>query len=189
MISGPHAIGKTTTAKAIAEKTDSLLVGSIAGFVAQRLKYKIDNNPANIDTAKYQQEVLNGFELVCEATYGNNRVFDRSPLDFTVYLALALRGDLSLHNSIMHHYSRRCIELTNRHCDVLILPQADLNETYESKPGRPAFTEKQKQFRKDYSEMLNLYRLSIDSRVKVFNVPVDKQYEKRVKYIMKGLDK
>jgi nicotinamide riboside kinase len=183
MISGPHAIGKSTTARALASSLEAMFMASIAGPVAQKMKYEIDKNPQPVQVIEYQYEVLKCVEFMYDATALVDTVFDRSPLDSAAYLHLALRDDPAF-DKVTDEYINLCVQLTNEHCDYLVLPYADLSTPYDDKLGRPTYTPEQMNFRYDYSRVLERLVSRLDPTVNVIIVPDDKQYERRTKYIL-----
>lgn len=186
MVTGPHAIGKTTTAKEIADLTGRLFIGSIAALVAKRLNFDFDTNTSPVDRAKYQFEILKGSEFIYEATALVPTIHDRSPLDFAAYLALSLI-DHSQYDNIVKEYVHMCVQYTNDYCDVLVIPETDLTEPYEDKDGRPRFTDEQITYRERYAKVLNIMVDRLSSTVKVIRVPKDKQFGDRTKFILDQL--
>jgi deoxyadenosine/deoxycytidine kinase len=186
MISGPHAIGKSQTAKEISDRIGYLFVTSVAGLVAQKLEYRFDEKPSTYQVIRFQKELTKITEFIYAATILADTIHDRSPLDFAAYLTLKLSHTTMLDN-VISTYQDFCIELTNEFCDVLVIPQADLEEPYEDKLGRPKFTKEQIDFRKNYSEELERLISRLDTKVAIIRVPEDKQYDKRVAHILHDL--
>lgn len=184
MFAGPHGIGKTTTAKQIAEHTDYMLVTSVANKVAKSMRFDLNAKFNPMDAAKYQYEVLKVLGFIYEATEYGDTVFDRSPLDSAVYLTMALR-DNPEYTDLIHEYTDSCVALTNKYCHVLVIPEADLTQPYEDKDNRPRFDEKQAEYRQDYMDLLD--HLAEKVTCQVIRVPVDKQYKKRFNFIKKAL--
>lgn len=188
MISGPHAIGKTTTAEELANKLGYLFIGSVASIVAKKLKFDIDKNFNPIDISKYQYEILNGLQFVYDATKYVDTIADRSPLDSAVYLTLALEGETDFYN-VVGEYRQTCLDMINQTCNVLILPEADLEGSYEEKFGRPKFTEHQKEYRKRYQQELDSLVKQISPDIRVIRVPIEKQFSDRTSFILNELER
>jgi hypothetical protein len=186
MIAGPHAIGKSTTATALSAALDYGMVGSIAGPLAKRLRFDLNENPKPVDIAKYQLELEKAFELVLIATDSMKTVYDRSPLDLAAYTTLGLRDNPEL-DDFLKSYVDTCIHMTSRYCDVLILPEADLEAPYEDKGNRPKFDEDQAQYRTDYAGLIDYYVERLAATVKVIRIPAIKQYGARVDFVLEQL--
>jgi hypothetical protein len=186
MISGPHAIGKSHTAKSLAYELGYASIGSTAGFVAEKMHYKF-GEALPLEIAEYQGQVAKAFEFVMEATKECDTVFDRSPLDFATYLTMEL-GKTPDFDTVIKSYQEYCVELTKKYCDVLILPMADYSESYDIKAGRPAFNMEQVNYRQSYADLLEYFveQLPKDN-IKVITVPIDKQYGQRVNYLLARL--
>lgn len=189
MISGPHAIGKTTTAEKVAERYPSMLyMPSIAGRIAKEMGYDLNANPAAKDTLNYQWTLLEAVTTQYEATQEINTIYDRSPLDGAAYARLQLRDckdDIILEE--LKRYMTQCALTTMAYCDLLIMPQADLTLPYNDKGNRPSFSEAQVKYRQTYAEMIKGYAEGCQL-VKKLYVPVDKQYDDRIDYIWDWLE-
>lgn len=187
MLSGPHAIGKSETARKLSANLNYVFVTSIAGFLAKKESYDI-NNACAYDIISYQNELFSTFEAIHEAMKENRCVFDRSPLDFAVYNIIQLEKLTQNYKGLMKSYAEECIKLTVQTCDLLIIPEADLEEEYEHKDGRPACDEGFVKYRERYVELLNqLVAATEECGVKVIRVPAEHQYEERLEYIYKEM--
>jgi hypothetical protein len=190
MIAGPHAIGKTTTAKKLAEiYPDLFYVPSFAQRVARDMGYDLNKSPSPREVLAYQERVLMTFQMSYEATFEMSTLYDRSPLDFAVYTCLQLR-DCDEHEiqDALNKYIHECIESTKAYCDCLIIPQADLTAEYESKDNRPEFSDEQVSYREDYAALLEEYTSKVSHFTKIIRVPVSEQYDDRIAYIMSQLE-
>ena len=189
MISGPHAIGKTTTAKALVKAFPTLtFIPSLATTVANELDFDLNKNPSQEEIMNYQERLLASYKFHFELTEKTNSIYDRSPLDLMAYLALGI-GDEASPEMLerVGKYGAKCADLMMKHCDCLILPEADLTEKYDSKEKRPECTPEQIKYRSDYTTLINHCAASLESRVKVVKVPAEFQYEERVDYLVKQL--
>lgn len=183
MITGPHAIGKTTTATKLYEKhPDYMFLPSVAGKIAKDMDYDLNDNPTPQETLAYQKRLLTAFQMQYETTLELDTVFDRSPLDLAAYLYLQLKNVIELQDEVQK-YIQQCILTTMGYCHYLIIPEADLEEPYETKGNRPAYSEEQVLYRKEYIELVKKWAEDTKHLCKVIHVPVDKQYDERIKFI------
>lgn len=191
MISGPHAIGKSTTAKKVAEKFDFLFVNSFAGKIAKEMGYDLNSKERSPDDIlKYQWAVLKAFQMHFEATTETDTIYDRSPLDFAVYTVMELQkyDTFGTHTRKVAEYVKECVKTTDGYCDILFIPEADLEAAYEDKGNRPTFSEEQVAYRKQYQRILKLFAGDLKI-AKAIVVPEDKQYDERVAFISEVMEK
>lgn len=190
MITGPHAIGKTTTAESLAKLHPKLLfIPSFAGGIAKEMNYDLNKNPSIAETLAYQNRVLTAFEMSYDITLDENTIYDRSPLDFAAYTVLQLVRKANKEELIeLHNYIERCITATMGFCDYLVIPEADLTVPYENKGNRPEFSEEQIEYRKKYSNLINMYANRVKDYPTIIRVPVGYQYEDRVKFIEDAIE-
>lgn len=187
MITGPHGIGKTETAKELAFQLGYQFAPSVASRVAKKLRFSINNDNTLKEVLDYQYDVL---EAAKEEYFKNKKkkvVYDRSPLDFLTYTALSYKKfpkeEREDYEDNLLHYSMECIMLLSNYKPVLIYPEADLKEDYPDKYNRPKVGEGFE--RSEYADLL-LNKFSVIDTKKIV-VPVKYQYEERVKFIMKEL--
>lgn len=182
MLCGPHNIGKSQTCEKLTEILSGFkYVESPVSNIAKEMGYNLNANPAPKQVIDFQWRVLKEFEqLYLENS--RNTIFDRSPLDLIGYMTLALRDkpeyDLDLLN-----YCLAALADTEKYCDILVYPEADLTAPIEDKYNRPTDL----QAREDLAA--NIYynfRYVVRSRKKIY-VPETEQYERRVKFIVKEL--
>lgn len=184
MLSGPHGIGKTETAKKVCSQlTDAMFMPSIAGLVAKQLNYDLNKKPTLNEVIAYQETMLDSVLFMYEATELVDTVYDRSPLDLATYLTMKLR-DYPEYDKTLLSYVERAVELTKKHCDILVLPQADLSLPYDDKGNRPSFGDDQLLYRSDYRDILDALADEVSPMINVIDVPMEYQYEDRVQYIM-----
>lgn len=191
MFAGPHATGKSTTVETLVEGElrDYTFVKSAASDLSLTLGYNIGETTA-LQLGKYQDAVMNKALIEYQNSKDIKAIYDRSPLDFICYTKLALE-DLDIipaSNPFFNRYEMLCLAMINRYCDVLILCETNLEEEYEVKQGRPAPSLEQSEFRKRYRDELNSLLGKLSPTVKVIRVPLDKQYEDRVWYILDELE-
>jgi hypothetical protein len=190
MISGPHAIGKSTTAEKLATKHDFLFVSSFAGKIAKDMGYDLNNNPNPKEILAYQWKLLRAFQMHFEATAETDTVYDRSPLDFAVYTIMEFqkRDGYGTYVKEVAEYVKECFKTTDGYCSLLVIPEADLDAAYEDKGNRPTFSEEQVQYRKNYERILKLYAGDLEL-ADILIVPADKQYDERVQFISEAIEK
>jgi hypothetical protein len=189
MITGPHAIGKTTTAKALVKKFPSLtFVPSLATVVANELNYDLNKKPSHEEIMNYQERLLQAYKFHFELTGKTNSIYDRSPLDLMAYAGLGLGDDCSEEMlERVGQYSAKCADLMMQHCDCLIIPECDLSEKYDSKEKRPEWEPAQAKLREQYVHIVEHCADSLRHRIRVIKVPSQYQYEDRVEYLAREL--
>lgn len=189
MFTGPHAIGKTTTAKKLAEKLggNHLFIPSFVGAVATKCGFDL-NKPHTVNQLfSFQNRVFDTYEMSYEATSQVATVYDRSPVDFIAYMTLALR-DKPEYATALKAYVDRCLDLTNKYCTMLVIPRADVSETYEAKHNRPDFTEEQVRVRSDYYDIIDYYLDRVHKKIHVVDIPVEYQFDKRLNFILEYIN-
>ena len=187
MISGPHSIGKTTTAKLLAEELGYTNVHSVAAQVAGNYGYDIDKCEPN-DIIRHQERILEAFQYVYEATKEAKVVHDRSPLDFYAYTVMQLRNSKGKHNDFIGTYREQCIKTINENCDLLVIPVVDWNEPYEHKDGRPVWTKEQAKYREEYHKIVKSVASMTSESIREIFVPIEHQYKDRVWYIINTIE-
>lgn len=190
MFSGPHAIGKSSTGRAVRDTiSDSLLfMDSNVGMIATEVGFDLNANPTPKEILEFQKIVLKRNLELYRIVKEYPSIWSRSPLDFLVYTVMGLKGceDQEVKEQL-NEFIAACQRATMENTRVLIIPAANLDEPYEDKPNRPVFNEAQKAYRKEYYDLLCHYASSLGTSVKVLHVPVEYQYKERVEYIMKEL--
>ena len=155
---GPHRTGKTTTARAFAQKYNLPFVQTGATEVFKALgldpkaEYPIERRIA------IQAAILQAFEEQWLDACKRSTFFisDRSPLDLASYLIAdvsrqTLEGQTVVAEAV-NHYIARCIESANRFFSLILLvqPGIPLVEAAGKAPACPA-----------YMEHLNLIQLGL----------------------------
>lgn len=187
MISGPHAIGKSTTAENLAAKLEGYTYSpSMAGKIANELKYDLNDGPTPEQVLAYQKVLLESYKTHYALTREVKNVYDRSPLDFAAYTVMEIAINREYDEEVTK-YLENCIKATDKYCDYLIIPFADLKGPYEDKDKRPKFTEKQIEYRSNYMEVV-FSLIKFLKNTKVIFVPIDKQFDERVEYIYNKLE-
>jgi hypothetical protein len=190
MLTGPHAIGKSATATNLANLMGGyFFVPSFAGAVAKKMNFDLNKPYTPEQLIAYQRGVLDAFLMSYEATAEMNTVYDRSPLDFLAYMALAFINNPEYNSLIedFEDYEAACLNAVNKFCDYLILPEADLAEAYEHKHNRPKFDATAAKQRLEYTDTVKSYFTLLDGVKRVITVPFQYQYEDRVNYILKEI--
>lgn len=191
MFTGPHGIGKTVTAKKFAINNGLNFFPSIASEVAKRLKYDMNASPGVHEIAAYQGELLiqlrNQYQMISTLPFTGG-VFDRSPFDLAAYTGLQLEEEKSL-EAWTESFLIDCMKLTRDQCDLLILPQADLDAPYDDKDKRPKFSREQIEFRKQYYEVVETLTNVTKDMVPCIIVPEKYQFDFRLAYIQAEVEK
>jgi hypothetical protein len=188
MFTGPHGIGKSTTAKGLYRclPGDYLFIPSFAGAVAKRYNFDL-NKPFNMEALlDYQWMVLETFKMSYEITAAMNTIYDRSPIDFAVYATLALEGKPT-YAAHLNQYWNACKAATLDYCDILIIPEADLTAGYENKGNRPEFNEAQIEVRKHYTKLVDDMVPLVEEKVRIVRIPIEHQNQDRVTFLLKEL--
>lgn len=186
MFAGPHCIGKSTTAEQLAARfPEFLYIPSFVSRLAKDNGYDLNSNPTPTDVLGFQKKVLKAFSMHYQITDEVPTIYDRSPLDFAAYTMLELDHTELYASAIKYKYG--CIERTNSCCDILIIPQADLDLAYEDKYNRPSFSEDQKRYRKQFAQNINEYARHLVPNIEVIRVPKEYQFEDRIDYICEKL--
>lgn len=186
MFTGPHGIGKTTTAQQLAKDLGYMFYPSFAGKLAKEMGYDLNESPDAQATYDYQVKLLDQFTVTYQALSFTNVVFDRSPIDFATYMTMQLKGKPQL-TPVLRQYQEACFEITNNHCDVLVIPKSDLKEPYDPKGNRPNYDPAGKE-RYEYTDYVNTFSLYLEpDKVDIIVVPIEYQFQDRIDYIRKKL--
>lgn len=192
---GPHGIGKTTNAKALAEQLGLEFVSSNAAEIAKKLDFKIDRENSYDDIYKYQCEILLSY---WDQIKKDNIVLDRSPLDFIVYLKMHLANiadkvpPMELANTFLTYCEATYLVITKlTHIVSFDLSNETLLAPYENKPGRPISNKSNiervffqghiKEFLHELLDQVN------EDNIKHICVPMGLDYQDRVDFIKGNL--
>lgn len=185
MFTGPHAIGKSSTAKKLADINSFFIyVPSVAGLVAKYLGYDLNDKPSLQQTFDYQVALL---DALVDQYKGNDEddvtyIYDRSPIDLMVYMTMAFAGKEDMDNSLFCYF-KECYNTLIKYCTLLVLPQADLSEPYENKPNRPIASNPIYD-RVKYSEMVDaVLKVPLLKDLNVIRIPKEFQYDTRVNFL------
>ncbi|TSP14017.1 AAA family ATPase [Cupriavidus campinensis] len=145
-LAGSHRTGKTTLAKAFAEKQGGAFLETSVSAIFRDLGY----DPAAVfDFATrlhIQEEVLTRIEkLYASAPFGSLVVCDRSPVDMAAYTTAEAVGD-SVPASLQERYRayiERCFEVTNRRFSAIVVVQPGIPVVHEAGKAvsNPAYME------------------------------------------------
>lgn len=161
-LSGSHRCGKTTLAKAYAEKHGLFFLETSASAIFR----EFDLDPAvtyNFDVRlMIQQIILDRFDVAYGKHAGNSKVItDRTPLDLLAYTlgdvsGQTLRPD---QEALLRQYVNDCFDVANRRFSTILVVQPGIPLVYEE--GKAAMSE-------GYIEHLNslILGLSVDERLR-----------------------
>jgi hypothetical protein len=187
MFIGPHAIGKSTSAEKLAEVLpNAAFIPSCVSDLAANMGYDINKPRTQQEILRFQLAVLQAYEIqYMEPPEAEILVYDRSPMDFAIYAALETQ---SMDNEVTS-YIEQCMNMTAKHCDVLIHPLADLTAPYEAKHNRPTDTEDQLDYRTQYDYLANFYGGvgQVMKQYQRIQVPVEHQFDARIEFIAEKL--
>lgn len=162
-LTGSHRTGKTTLARAVAEKLGLEFVETSASSVFKLMGLDPAKTYDFSTRLTVQENILESFEAVyAEHSAKSLCITDRTPLDLMAYTLAEAIGETVLpeDQSRLTKYMARCIEVTNRRFCSLVVVQ----------PGIPLVLEEGKAaLNNGYIEHLNaiVLGLSVDERVKV----------------------
>lgn len=158
---GSHRSGKTSLAKAFAEKHNIAFVQTGASAVFKDM---------GLDPAKHydfatrlavQEEILRRFDLQYAEIDAKSAITDRTPLDLLAYtIAEAVQNAVPAElQARFKKYVQSCIDVTNKRFGVLLVVQPGIKIVAEE--GKAALNEA-------YLEHLNsiILGLSVDERIK-----------------------
>lgn len=168
-LSGGHRCGKTSLARAYAEKYDLEFLETSASAVFKELGY----DPAVTYDFQIRMEIQETILMRFDRFYGAYRgkrhpVTDRTPLDMLAYTLADVNGSTLApeDEGRLKRYFDACIAVTNKRFSMLLVVQPGIPLIYAE--GKAAMSE-------GYIEHLNslIMGLSVDERVKTphFYVP------------------
>jgi len=155
---GSHRTGKTTLAEAISRKTGMPFVRTGTSEVFR--KYGMDpSGPMDFRKRLWiQHEILDTAEKIWIAEQ-EQFITDRTPLDMMAYTLADIQGATEVNLKELEGYLARCIDVTNKFFQILILVQPGIPLMHEE--GKAALNE-------GYLEHLNYLILGLcsDDRIK-----------------------
>ena len=166
---GGHRVGKSTLARAFAEKSGLTFIETSASSVFKEMGLDPAQTYDFTTRLSVQEQILETFEgIYSHHATGGLCVTDRTPIDLMAYtLAEAVGDSVSAQDQDRFaKYVERCIEVTNRRFCALVVVQPGIPLVHEN--GKAALNVA-------YIEHLNsiILGLSIDERVNVshFYIP------------------
>ncbi len=181
---GSHRTGKTTLAEAISRKTGMPFVRTGTSEVFR--KYGMDpSGPMDFRKRLWiQHEILDTAEKIWIAEQ-EQFITDRTPLDMMAYTLADIQGATEVNLKELEGYLARCIDVTNKFFQILILVQPGIPLMHEE--GKAALNE-------GYLEHLNYLILGLcsDDRIKGAFVYLRRDItslEERVNTILCELDR
>jgi hypothetical protein len=179
--SGVHRTGKTTTAKALAERLDIPFIQTSATAVFEEFGLKADQKMSLDERISVQYAILLAFEE--EWAKHDFMVTDRSPIDMAAYLLCDITGDMeiSTKNELeIEGYIRECTRVaSSMNLTVMLRPGIRVVEDATKETGfmNPVYMKKldlliRSFFTQDaetpvYSITLNRGVTDLDKRVEV----------------------
>lgn len=161
-LAGAHRTGKTSLARAFAEKHNFNLIETSASQVFKDMGYSPSGKYDFATRLVIQEEILKRFDLSYAGYCGDRMsISDRTPLDMLAYtMSEAIGESVSDENQILFkRYAKRCLDITNKRFSILVVVQ----------PGIPiVMAEGKAALNEAYIEHLNsiILGLSVDERVK-----------------------
>lgn len=123
---GSHRTGKTTLAKAIAEKNEWLFVPTSMTSIWEKIGFDPSKPVTMEERIKAQMIALDEIEELYRGLPKDEVVvLDRTPVDMAAYtLAEAIPGNITEEQSeLVRQYVVKCAELTNKHFGLLLIVQ------------------------------------------------------------------
>ena len=178
-LSGPHAIGKTTTALALCERLESAsFVPSCASQIAKDMGFDLNKPFNDIELMDYQYQVFNGY-LNAPIPKSVYEVYDRTPLDFAAYASLGCENNKS---SSYLEFEALCVQCAQSDFDYIFIPMADLSVPFEDKHNRPKFSNEDVDYRSAFGSVI--LDLASNLSTKVVVIPAKYQHYARTDYIL-----
>jgi predicted ATPase len=134
--SGAHRSGKTTLAKAVAERLKIHYHDASTTRIAKELGFDAVANLPLIERMEFQTRLLGRFLKDLQAA-PRPAITDRTPLDMAAYML----GEITMHNTdaetgeTVKNYLDLCIAATNRHFDSIIIVRP--LDHYAADPTKP----------------------------------------------------
>lgn len=161
-LAGSHRTGKTTLARAYAQKHGLIFVETSGSAVFRELGLdpaKTYDFPTRLTV---QERILDVFDEIYAKHVTDNSITDRSPLDMMAYtLAEAVGETVGASEQVrLKAYMAKCFEVINKRFSTIIVVQPGIDLVIEE--GKAALNDA-------YIEHLNglVLGLSVDERVKV----------------------
>lgn len=180
---GSHRTGKTTLAKAIAERAGMPFVRTTTSDVFRQ--FGLDPaKPLPFDKRLWiQHKVLDAAEAVWREEK-DSLVTDRTPVDMMAYTLADIQGAVAADFGQLEFYLSRCFESTNRFFDALVVVQPGIKLVHEQ--GKAALN-------RAYMEHLNylVIGLANDQRLKTRLVCLDHGetgIEERINTVLEALE-
>jgi len=160
-LAGAHRVGKTTLARAFAEKHGLVFVQTSASEVFREFGMDPATRYTFDDRLSVQEEILKRFDQQYAAVGAAPAITDRTPLDMLAYtLAEAVQDMVTERDQRrLKKYVQDCIDVTNKRFGVLLVVQPGIQVVAED--GKAALNDA-------YIEHLNtlILGLTVDERIK-----------------------
>ena len=137
--SGAQRVGKSTLAKLVAERFGLTYADAEIAKTIQRLNLSAKEQ-YDIETRFWiQQQILDDFEALCKSK-ATTCVFDRTPLDFIVYMQADILRDFPNHlEQAYHTFEKNCLRAFRMFECFIVQPGIPLTEDAKSAPASPAY--------------------------------------------------
>ena len=161
-LAGSHRTGKSTLARAYAEKHDALFVETSASAVFRDMGLDPAVTYSFATRLEVQKEILRRMDAAYAAVpAGKEAITDRTPVDMLAYTMAEAVGDRveEKDQADFKRYAEDCIAVTNKRFSVLVIVQPGIKIV--AADGKAALNEA-------YMEHLNslMLGLSVDERIK-----------------------
>lgn len=183
-LTGAHRTGKTTLAKAYAEKYGIEFVPSSASDLFAKLGLEPSDKLSIADRMMVQEAILDDMEAKLKSIRKREvgAIFDRTPFDLIAYTLCDVSNG-SIESEEMEErvlkYIQRCYDVANKYFNVGVLVQPGIE--LKSEPGKAAMS-------RSYMEHMNTMIRGIvgDSRNDTWSTIIDRKMiglQERIKHI------
>ena len=136
-LSGSHRTGKSTMAKAWAEKHGFAFIPSQASKVLEEKGLSLSANLPFAVRLDAQRHILDAAKKQLESVTGPF-ISDRTPMDMAAYaMADVMKGTAYGSEHLLEKYVQDCYDVTNLHYDRIVIVPPGI--PYVEEPGKPPF--------------------------------------------------
>ena len=157
---GSHRVGKTTLARAYAEKAKIPFIETSVSAIYRELGYDPSVTYDFITRLGIQEEILKRLDVVYAKHSGEQFITDRTPLDMMAYTLADAIGDRAPEESFdrLAQYIRDCYTSVNKRFGMVLLVQPGIE--LKEAPGKAAMN-------RAYIEHLNslIFGLTVDEKM------------------------
>jgi hypothetical protein len=134
-LAGAHRVGKTTLAKAFAEKNDYAFVPSRAGEAFKELGLVVGQPLTPDERMTVQEKILDYHRQDITADLSKPWITDRSALDFAAYILMDAAHNHEYDHARVERYMQDCFAVSRKHYGTIVLVQPGI--TYVEEEGKP----------------------------------------------------